>query len=52
MVMDKLLSLSDRAYMIDQLPWYTVEELMEQGIWDLPLPHTRKTTVDEDGTVI
>ena len=40
--LDRLLSLSDLSHRVSQLPWYTVEEMQEKGVWDLPLPHVKR----------
>jgi hypothetical protein len=43
-VMDRILGRSNYSYMLHQLPWLTVDELVETGIWSIPLPHTRSQT--------
>lgn len=37
--LDTLLTPSEMAHRVQLLPWYTVEEMQEMGIWELPLPH-------------
>lgn len=37
-VMDNILARSNYSYRMHSLPWYTVEELMEHGVWENPLP--------------
>ena len=38
-LMDKLLARSSMSHLLQTLPWYTIEELQEMGLWDEPLPH-------------
>jgi hypothetical protein len=39
--MDQILARSGYAYRLQTMPWYTVDELVEMGIWGVPLPHSR-----------
>lgn len=43
-VLDKLLHKSSISHLIDTLPWYTIEELTEKGLWDQPLPHVTRSS--------
>ena len=40
-VMDQIMARSSYGYRLHTLPWYTVDELIEMGVWGIPLPHTR-----------
>lgn len=40
--LDKLLARSDKVHVLQSLPWYTVEEMCEMGLWDEPLPHMKQ----------
>lgn len=47
--MDRLFTLSDLSHRVQHLPWYTVEEIQEMGIWSPPLPHIERKA-SESGT--
>jgi len=32
-IVDQILSRSSVAYRMQQLPWYTVEQMVDEGIW-------------------
>lgn len=38
-VLDRLLAKSTSSHRLEDFPWYTIEELQENKIWDKPLPH-------------
>lgn len=40
-ILDRILARSDYSYKLHSLPWLTVDDLMEQGIWSIPLPMVR-----------
>jgi len=40
-IMDQIFGRSDHSYRLQQLPWLTVDELVEMGIWKMPLPQRR-----------
>lgn len=40
-LMDRILGRSDYSYRLHDLPWLTVDELVEMGLWGVPLPHIR-----------
>lgn len=41
-LMDRILARSDYSYRLHDLPWLTCDDLIEQGIWGIPLPHVRQ----------
>lgn len=46
-LMDKILARSDYSHRLHDLPWLTADELVEQGIWGIPLPHVRHRVIFE-----
>jgi len=49
-VVDRILARSDVAYRIRELPWLTVDELTEQGVWkpQWGSPRTEETGAEEE----
>lgn len=44
-VLDRLLTPSEKVYLLQTLPWYTVDELLEKGLWDPVFPFVERRWV-------